>query len=248
MAEDKKFPTEVIDLPSKGKLYSKDNPLSSGKIEIKYMTAREEDILTSQNLIKKGIVIETLLDSLIVTKGIKTQDLLLGDFDARMVAARILAYGPEYTVELPNPTTGERMEHTFNLADCPFKNLPKDVNGNEITVTLPVSKQTIIFKLLTGKEEKAIDLELKQLQKINSIVTPEMTTRLKHSIISVDGNADKSVIYSFVDNMLSKDSLYLRQQMTKFAPDIELQQEIEIGGESVMVDIPMTADFFWPKA
>ena len=67
MAEEKRqFPTEVIDLPSKGYFYSKDSPLSSGQVEIKYMTAREEDILTSQNLIKKGVVIEKLIDSKII--------------------------------------------------------------------------------------------------------------------------------------------------------------------------------------
>ena len=96
MAEEQKFPTEMIDLPSEGKVYSKDSPLSSGKLEIKYMTAREEDILTSQNLIKKGLVIDKLLNSLIVTEGVSTDDLFIGDKNAVMVASRILAYGGEY--------------------------------------------------------------------------------------------------------------------------------------------------------
>ena len=116
MAEEKrKFPSEVVDLPSKGLLYPKEHPCSNGKIEIKYMTAKEEDILTSQNLIKKGVVIEKLLDSLIVTEGVKTDDLLIGDKNAVMVAARILAYGPEYPCEVTHPTTGEKIQHTFNL-------------------------------------------------------------------------------------------------------------------------------------
>ena len=68
MAENK-FPTEVIDLPSEGKLYPEGHPCLNGKIEIKYMTAKEEDILTSQNLIKKGVVIDRLLNSLIITEG-----------------------------------------------------------------------------------------------------------------------------------------------------------------------------------
>ena len=127
---DKQYHSEVIDLPSKGKVYSENSPLSSGKIEIKYMTAREEDILTSQNLIKKGVVIDTLLNSLIVTDKISTDDLILGDKNAIMVAARILAYGPEYPCEVTNPNTGETLTHTFNIADCPFIKLPKDVDGN----------------------------------------------------------------------------------------------------------------------
>ena len=122
-----KFPSEVIDLPSEGKLYPKEHPCSNGKIELKYMTAKEEDILTSANLIKKGLAIDKLLDSLILTENININDLLLGDKNAVMVAARILAYGPEYTCKVVNPNTGESIEHAFNLADCPFQKLDDDV-------------------------------------------------------------------------------------------------------------------------
>ena len=115
MAEERKFPTEIIDLPSGGKIYGKDSPLYQGKIEIKYMTAKEEDILTSQNLIKKGVVLEKLLDSLIMTPGINTRDLVLGDKNAIMIAIRILAYGPEYTVEVTNPNDpNQKIQHTFD--------------------------------------------------------------------------------------------------------------------------------------
>ena len=245
MAE-QQFPSELIDLPSRGKLYPKDSPLSSGKIEIKYMTAREEDILTSQNLIKKGVVIETLLDSLILTKGITSSDLIIGDKNAVMVASRILAYGPEYTAEITHPATGEKIEHTFNLADCPFKKIPTDVKGNEFEIILPVSKTKIKYRLLTGKEEVSIENEIKSRQKMGSKIIPELTTRLKHIIISVDGDDSIGTINTFVDNMLSRDSLYLRNEITKISPDIELEQEVEIGGELVKVDIPMTANFFWP--
>ena len=115
MANEHKFPSEIIDLPSEGKCYSKDSPLSNGKLEIKYMTAKEEDILTSQNLIQKGLVIEQLLRSLILTDGVTPDDLILGDKNAVMVASRILAYGPEYSCEISNPKSGELINHTFNL-------------------------------------------------------------------------------------------------------------------------------------
>ena len=142
MTDEQKFPSEVIDLPSEGKVYPKESPLSSGKIEIKYMTAKEEDILTSQNLIKKGVVIEKLLDSLILTDGVNSNDLILGDKNATMVAARILAYGPEYPCEITNPETGNQFTHTFNLAECPFKKLDKDIKGNNFEVELPRSRNT----------------------------------------------------------------------------------------------------------
>ena len=243
-----KFPTETIDLPSGGKLYPSDHPCSGGKIELKYMTAKEEDILTSQNLIKKGIVIDKLLNSLIVTPNMTADDLLVGDKNAVMVASRILAYGGNYKAQIINPNTGDKEEHEFDLTTCEFKDLPEDIvyDKNEFEMILPITKVNISYKLLTGKEEAAITQELKSLQKIGQ--NAEVTTRLKHVITSVNGESDKSVIINFVENMLSKESLYLREQIAKINPDIDLTQEVELGGETVSLDIPMTVEFFWPKA
>ena len=244
-----KFPTEVIDLPSQGKVYPKDSPLADGKVELKYMTTREEDILMSQNLIKKGVVIDKLLDSLIVTKGVKQTDLLLGDKNAVLVAARILAYGPEYTTEILNPNdNNEKIKHTFDLSQCPFKELPKDVDysKNEFEFQLPVTKNKVLFKILTGADEKLIDKELKALEKNG--LSGTITTRLRYAITSIDGNAEFSHITNSVNNMLSRDSLALRNEIKRVAPDIEMSQEIEIGGDTVKVDIPMTVNFFWPKS
>jgi hypothetical protein len=241
-----KFPSEVIDLPSRGTVYPKDSPLSNGKVEIKYMTAKEEDILTSQNLIKKGIVIDVLLNSLILTKGVTSEDLIIGDKNAVMVAARILAYGSEYEVEVTNPETAEKFKHTFNLTDCPFKELPKEIDysKNLFELKLPISKKIVQFKLLDGKDEKAIDIDLKRTQKLGT--TSDITTRLRHSIVSIDGSDDRAEINTFVNNMLSRDSLALRQYITKVAPDINLEQDIMMEGELVTVDIPLTTEFFWP--
>ena len=247
MAE-QKFPSEVIDLPSEGRLYPEGHPLKDGKIEIKYMTAKEEDILTSANLIKKGVVIDRLIDSLILTTGVKSDDLILGDKNAVMVAARILAYGPDYTCEIQNPNTGEVITEKFNLADCPFKKLPKNITENKFELELPISKKKVTFKLLSGKEEALINEELKASEKINSEVKPELTTRLRHTITSVDGDESQSTINNFVQNMLARDSMHLRNEIKNVTPDIELTQEIEIGGEYVKVDIPMTVGFFWPDS
>ena len=251
MAEAKqefKFPTEMVDLPSGGRLYPKDSPLSSGKIEIKYMTAKEEDILTSQNLIKKGIVIDKLLNSLIVSEGVTSDDLLIGDKNAVMVASRILAYGGDYTVEVTNPATSEKFQHTFDLTACEFKELPEDVDysTNEFVITLPVTKMKITFKLLTGKDETSITQELKSLARIGQ--NAEVTTRLKKVITSINGETDRSVVNNFVENMLSKESLFLRDEIQRINPDIDLNQDVEIDGETVSLGIPMTVEFFWPKA
>ena len=245
---DKQYHSEVIDLPSKGRVYTENSPLSSGKIELKYMTAKEEDILTSQNLIKKGVVIDKLLDSLILTEGVKSDDLLIGDKNAVMVAARVLAYGPDYNTEVPNPSTGTSLQHTFNLTDCPFKVLPKDVDysKNEFDFELPTTKHKIKFHLITGADERLIGKELDALKK--SGISAEITTRLRHSIISVDDDNDKSKINNFVNNMLARDSIAFREELKRIAPDIDMSQEIDIEGESVTVDIPMTVGFFWPKS
>ena len=164
-----------------------------------------------------------------------------------MVAARVLAYGPEYPCEITNPNNGEKVQYTFNLADCPFKKLPKDVTENSFETTLPISKKKIKFVILTGKEETLIEKDLKASKKLNSI-SPELTTRLRYVIKEVDGDSSQSVINNMAQNMLARDSMFLREEMLKVSPDIELSQEIDIEGESVKVDIPMTVGFFWPDS
>jgi len=244
-----KFPTEVIDLPSAGKVYIKDSPLSSGKLELKYMTTREEDILMSENLIKKGVVIDKLLDSLIVTSGVKQEDLILGDKNAVLVAARILAYGPEYTVEVTNPKNlEETANHTFDLSQCPFKELPKklDYSNNSFDFTTPIGKNKLKFKLLTGADEKLIEKDLKQSKKFG--YSTEISTRLRYTVIEVDGDSKPETISEFTQNLLARDSVAFRNYIRDISPDIDLTSEVEIGGEAVDVSIPLTVEFFWPKS
>ena len=244
-----KFPTEVIDLPSRGKVYGKESPLAEGKIELKYMTTREEDILMSENLIKKGVVIDKLLDSLIVTKGVTQDSLVLGDKNAVLVAARILAYGPEYTCEVTNPNNPEqKIEHTFDLTQCPFKTVLDDIDysNNSFDYEMPVSKVKVKFKLLTGVDEKQIEKEIEQSSKYG--YNSEISTRLRYTITEVDGDNKPETITAFSQNMLARDSMALRRYIHDISPDIDLTSEIKIGGEAVSVSIPLTVEFFWPKS
>jgi len=244
-----KFPTEIIDLPSKGKVYPKDSPLTEGKLQLKYMTTREEDILMSENLIKKGVVIDELLDSLIVTEGVKQEHLVLGDKNAVLVAARILAYGPEYTAEVANPNNIEQtVEHTFDLTQCPFKETVEgvDYNDNSFDFETPVGKNKIKFKLLTGVEEKLIEKDLEQSKKYG--YNTEISTRLRYTITEVDSDNKPETITAFSQNMLARDSMALRNYIQEISPDIDLTSEIEIGGNTVSVSIPLTVEFFWPKS
>ena len=243
---DYKFPTEMVDLPSKGYFYFDGHPLSSGKVEIKYMTAKEEDILTSQNLIQQGIVIDKLLESLIVDKSIKLDDMLIGDKNAIMVAARILGYGKEYEF------TYDGEEKSVDLSELePVKlDFSKLTRGkNEFEFTLPTSERVITFKLLTGSDEKKIDTEVKAREKISKTQTSILTTRLKHMILSVDGKVEKSYINNFIDNeFLSRDSLAFRNYLSEITPDIDMTTKIvDSDGEETEVVIPITVRFFWPS-
>ena len=171
-----KLPTETVDLPSKGLLYSEDNPLSSGQVEIKYMTAKEEDILTNQNYIQNGTVLDKLLKSLIVSD-INYNDLLIGDKNAIMIAARILGYGAEYKF------TYNGKEEVVNLSEIENKPIDESLYTkglNEFSFTLPTSKNEVTFRFLSHGDETKINQELEGLKKLKKEGSPELTTRLKH--------------------------------------------------------------------
>lgn len=235
-----KFPTEMVDLPSKGLLYPEGSPLRNGQIEMKYMTAREEDILTNQNYIQQGTVLDKLIESLIVTK-IDIKELLVGDKNAILIASRILGYGQYY--EFENRGTVYKVD----LTEMVDKKLPEDVNyenGNNFDFTLPASKNQITFKLLTHGDESTIEQELKGLKKINPNGSPELSTRLKYIITSIEGDSDRKTIREFVDNeLLARDSRAFRQEIKRISPDIDLTIK---GDDGEDIAIPISLNFFWP--
>lgn len=238
------FPTEVIELPSKGLVYPKDNPLSSGKVQIKYMTAKEEDILTNQSYIKKGIVLDKLLQSLIVDKNIKYDDLIVGDKNALLIAARILGYGSTYEFEYE----GEKQTVDLStLENKPFDESVITKGKNEFDYELPKTGTKISFKILDGRDERSIERELQGLKKINKDASPELSTRLKYIITAVNGNPDKKGVREFVDNfLLAQDSRALRNYIKLVQPDVDLTFFPD--GSSYDVTIPIGLSFFWPDA
>ena len=245
MEQQTKFPSEIIDLPSGGLLYPKDSPLSSGKVEMKYMTAKEEDILTNQNFIKRGVVIDKLVQSLLIDKSIKYTDLFSGDKNALLVAARILGYGEIYEFEYG----GEKV--SVDLSKLDSKPLNEELfkgGANEFDYTLPTSKRKLTFKFLTHKDDIDIDAEVKGLQKVNKESSAELSTRLKYIIQSVDGVTDKGGIRNFVDNeFLARDARAFRNYYASIQPDIDLTFYPE-GGPEEGVDIPIGITFLWPDA
>ena len=241
MEEKFTLPTETVELPSKGLLYPEDSELAKGIIEIKYMTAKEEDILTNQSYIKNGTVLDKLIKSLIVSK-INYDDLLVGDKNAIMIAARILGYGAEYTFNY----LGE--SHTVDLSQVENKPLKEELfisHINEFTFTLPKSGNVVTFKLLSHKDEQDITRELEGLKKINKDASPELSTRLKYLITSVNGERDKKDIREFVDNyLLAQDSRALREYIREIQPDVDLTFFPD--GSNDRINIPIGISFFWP--
>ena len=242
-----KFPTEVIDLPSKGLVYPKEHPLSSGNVELKYMTAKEEDILTSPNLIEKGIVLDKLLESLIVTEGVKLEDFVVGDKNALLVSARILGYGKDYPIMLNVDEEVNIDLTTLKEIWIDEKNLVEK-NKNEFNYTTPIGKNKIVFSILDGYMEKQLDELNKAYEKAGQ--SRELTNRYKLIIKSVDGKSERKDIDDFVDNQfMARDSMAFREYIKDVAPDIDFTTNIKLSdGSEQEVTVPMTVRFFWPNA
>ena len=247
-----KFPTEMVTLPSKGYFYPENSPLSKGEVEMKYMTAREEDIITSPNLLKQGIAIDKLLEALIVDKKVDISELLIGDKNAIIVGARILAYGKMYDFVTFNDV-GEEVEATVDLTtlkdkEIDFDKLPPNVN--EFPFVLPNSKREVTVRFLTHRDEKEIEREATALKKVSSTVVKTMTSRMKRIIASVDGNSEKAYVNEFVDKeLLSVDALELRKYLNSINPDINLTTVATFpDGDEQEVAVEITAQFFWPSA
>jgi len=249
------IPTEVIDLPSHGKVYSSTNPLSKGSISIKYMTAKEEDILASQNLIKKGVHLDKLFESVIVEDGVNPDDIILGDKNAILLATRLLGYGKDYKVEVSDPFTLERQSVNIDLSKVQVKDIDmsKLNSDNRYEFTLPNSKKEVVFKFLSHGDDKSISAETQALKRISKDISAggkEVTTRLRYMIQEIDGKSDRGFINNYVNNnLLASDSKALREYVRSIQPDMDLTFTFtsDLTGESEVLDIPFGIDFFYPS-
>jgi len=245
------FPTEVITLPSKGLCYPESNPLSSGQLEIKFMTAKEEEILTSQNLIKKGIVLDKLFESIVIDNKVNVDDILIGDKNAIMLATRILGYGPEYPIQITNES-GDKDEVVVDLGKVQTKEIDESLLNRQNRYTFTTSTGVVLeYKLLTHGDEKKIDADIKALQRLNKNgIASELTVRYRYMIQSVNGKTDTGSITNFINNQfLTRDTKAFRDQVRKIQPDINLEFEYENPetGETEVRPIPMGVGFFWPS-
>jgi hypothetical protein len=247
------IPVESVPLPSLGMVYPENSPLHGrDSVEIRAMTTKEEDILTSRALLKKGTVITELIKSCMVDKTVNVYDMLSGDRNALMVAIRITGYGPEYNAEIECPSCNVKSEQSFNLAELPIKQLevePVTTGKNIFEFTLPYTKKVVRFRFLTGRDEEEIMVTQEKQKKIMSNDTL-VTTNLLYSIVSVDGIEDRTKIASFVRNMPARDSLALRNFIKDSEPGIEMKSQMECPscGHVDDVAMPLGVTFLWPNA
>jgi len=247
-----KYPSEVIPLATKGWFYPEGHPLSSGEIEIKQMTAREEDLLANQELIKKGKVLDKLMEALIVDKSVRIEDILIPDKNAIFIAIRRLAYGDEYNVSITCPQCEKNNKINIDLSKLDYK--PFDFESypkgkNSFNFKLPTSGIAVTYKLMNQVDEQAIESELAQIKKFSKENTGELTTRLKYVITSLDGNPDRPAIRKFIEETLSaRDSAALRKHMRENNPDVDMSFDFKCAHCELerRLDMPIGATFLWP--
>ena len=249
-------PTELIDIPSGGRFYSDGHPVSGKSyIEIRHMTAKEEDILTSRTLLQKGLAIDRLLKNIMVDKSIDPSSLLTGDRNALIIAARKTGYGPEYTTNVTCPACATTARYEFDLNEFLVNEggnsdlaEVQETTDKTFLVELPTSGVNVELRLMTGRDE--LNSQKKSKGKIKAgLGDIKLTEQIKNFIVSVNGSTSTKDIGTFVNNMPAKDSRFLRNVYAEITPNIDTTQEYECGtcGYEQDMEVPLTADFFWPR-
>tara|TARA_R100000951_G_scaffold116130_1_gene126654 strand:+ start:13 stop:882 length:870 start_codon:yes stop_codon:yes gene_type:complete len=250
-------PTEFVDLPSQGRYYPENHPLHGQEtVEIKYMTAKEEDILSSKTLIKQGVAIERLIKSVLVDKNINPETLYSGDRNAILVATRITGYGAEYETKVTCPSCMNTGDHSFDLNEVSVRTMDDvesddsyEVNeeGSIVAVT-PMTKITVEMKLMTGKDESYLS-RLTESKRKKKLPETTLTDTLKILITSLNGETSPDLIKKFIKVMPARDSRFLRSVYEKASPNIDMTQDFECStcGYVTDLEVPFTPDFFWPK-
>ena len=248
------IPVETVPLPSLGQAYPTSHPLHMQQsVDIRAMTAREEDILTSRAFIKNGSVITQLIQSCLIDKNIDARSLLSGDRNAILIAIRITGYGSDYNANITCPVCGTGQVHTCMLSDLPIRQLdtpPVKEGANEFEIVLPVSGKKVAIAFATGYDEEEAMITSERKKKQGIVADNLVTDRLFRALVSIQGNADKSYINKFIRNMPARDSLEIRRFLEGKEPSVTMLTDFTCDNcqyEEEM-PLPMGANFFWPGA
>ena len=247
-------PTQFVELPSQGRYYPVGHPLHNQEtIEIRFMTAKDEDILTSRSLLKKGIAIDRLIKNLIVDEKINPSTLLVGDRYAIIVAARASAYGHVYDTKVSCPSCGARSDHRFNLLEPSIYNgsdtedyiIRRTETGN-FTIELPWTKLVVEVRMLTGSDEIEMIKDIQKQSKNKTDIS--MSDQMMRYIVAVNGYNEVNVINHVVKNITATESRYLRNAYKALSPDLKISGDFECPscGFEQDLEVPFGADFFWP--
>lgn len=246
-------PTEFVELPSQGRFYPESHPLhGKDSIEIRQMTAKEEDMLTSATLLKKGVALDRVIASLIVDKSINPDSLFVGDRNAIIISTRVSGYGNIYETKVNCPNCGTNQEYSFDLnkaniydgSDAADLGVRTNDDGT-FNVTLPRTNVDVQFRLLNGRDEKTFLNGMKSDKKEKS--EKNITRQLATIVVSLNGDSSIQAKQYFIDNVPSLDSRHLRLAYRLAAPTIDLTQQfecVECSHEQEM-EVPLSADFFW---
>lgn len=244
-------PTEFVEIPTKGRFYPDGHPLHNVEtIEIRHMTAKETDILTSKSLLKKGIAIDRMLENVIVDQNIKVNDLFVGDKNALIVASRINGFGNDYETKVTCASCGETTKTVFDLNEVNVKELDEETNiseGGTFVITLPKTGVEAECRLIDGHDEKRMVKGTEKKKKLN-LPDTSLTDQLKFIIVSLNGETDRGLVEKFIDLMPAMDSNYLRKQYERVSPNVDMKNDFTCSscGAEAVIDIPFSTSFFWP--
>jgi hypothetical protein len=223
-------------------------------VQIKAMTAQEEDILMSRALLKEGTVLTHLIKSSLIDKTIDPADLLAGDRNAILIAIRITGYGSDYSAPMACPACARQDIQNFDLSNLGIKRLevqPVAPGANEFEFILPVSKKRVTYKHLTVRDEEDAVKTAERMRKLfpDAKVENDVTRQLELQVVSIDGNRDRAPISAFIKAMPARDSRELRAHISKTEPGIDTRVDVKCKscGVESKVGLPIGVGFFWPE-
>ena len=251
-------PTMYVDLPSRGLFYPKDHSwYGKESVEIRFMTAKDEDILANKSYIQKGVVLDKLISSLLLDKKVNLDSILLCDKSALVVAARISAYGSDYSVEVSCPACEQKSKYKFDL-DLFANEFPDDeklsdaeaflTDNGTFVIELPKTQAKVEFKLLSSADDKRLT-QLTETKKKQNLPDSLLTDQMKQYIISINDEEDKSYINRFVESMPAFDAKFLRRMYVLLTPSVKNKQDFTCPScfNTQEVEVPLTTSFFWPE-
>ena len=247
-------PTDFVELPSQGKYYPKDSPLYGvDKLEVGYMTAKEEDILVSPGLQKAGVAVDRVIESLLIDKRVRARDLFIGDKNAILMNIRKNAFGNDYEFTYVCENCGTSSKHTEYFSNVKPKELkPTEdcllTENGTIMMKMPKSGATVELRFLKGEDEASID-QIIQKREANKLPPENILTRYRHMIVSVNGSSDMDAVVGFIETMPIMDSRFLRARYSEMNPDMVFRYSASCGrcGHTNEGGVPITANFFWPE-